>query len=110
MAGLLDARDDVATARFDTELAAAQDSGHIDAATARALRWWQRAAVRAVVDHARGALPPVLAALDQAQAAAVDDLADAARALDDAMESAFPTPRVVPPEPASAGIIDNDLT
>jgi hypothetical protein len=110
VAGLLDARDDVATARFDTELAAAQNSGHIDAATARALRWWQRASVRAVVDHARGALPPVLAALDQAQAAAVDDLADAARALDDAMESAFPSPRVVLPEPASAGIIDNDLT
>jgi len=108
VAGLLDARDDVATARFDAELAAAQDSGHLDAATARSLRWWQRAAVRAAVDHARTALPPVLAALDQAQAAAVDDLADAARALDDAMESAFPTPRVVLPEPAPAGIIDDD--
>jgi hypothetical protein len=108
VAGLLDARADVATERFDAELAAAQEAGLVDAATARSLRWWQRATVRAAVDHARATLPPVLAALDQAHAAAADDLADAARALDDAMESAFPAPRVALPEPASEGIIDDD--
>jgi hypothetical protein len=108
VAGLLDARDDLATARFDAELAAAQESGAIDATTARALRWWQRASVRAVVDHARGALPPVLAALDAAQDAAAEDLADAARALDDAMESVLPAPRVALPDADPAGIIDDD--
>ena len=110
VAGLLDARDDLATARFDAELAAAQDSGAIDAATARALRWWQRASVRAAVDHARSALPPVLAALDGAQAAAAEDLADAARALDDAMDSLLPAPRVVLPDTEQPGIIDDDET
>jgi hypothetical protein len=99
VAGLLDAREDVATARFDAELAAAEQDGRIDAATARTLRWWQRAAVRAVVDHARVSLPPVLAALDVAHGAAVDEVAEAARALDDALATAFPETRPQPAEP-----------
>lgn len=90
VAGLIDARDDIATARFDAELAQAEADGRIDPATARTLRWWQRAAIRAVSDHARTALPPVLAALDRAHDVAVDELAEAARALDDAMAAAFP--------------------
>lgn len=94
VAGLLDVRDDVATARFDAELAAAEAEGRIDTATARTLRWWQRAAVRGVVDHARTALPPVLAALDRAHDLAVDEEADAGRALDDAFAA-------TPPEPAA---------
>lgn len=107
VAGLIDVREDVATARFDAELAHAEADGRIDAATARALRWWQRAAVRAVVDHARTALPPVLAALDRAHDVAAEELAEAERALDDAMALALPTgpeePVVpVPPAPQPA--------
>lgn len=90
VAGLVDARDDVATQRFDAELAAAAADGRVDPATARTLRWWQRASVRAVSDHTRNALPPVLAALDRAHDIAVEDVADAQRALDDAMMAAFP--------------------
>ena len=47
VAGLLDARMDPATERFDAELAAAEDDGRIDPQTARVLRWWQREAQRA---------------------------------------------------------------
>lgn len=104
VAGLVDARDDVATARFDAELARAEADGRVDAATARTLRWWQRASVRAVGDHARAALPPVLAALDRAHDVAVDDLAAAEQALDDAMAAAFPgTEPVTHGEPLPPG-------
>jgi hypothetical protein len=103
VAGLLDARDDVATARFDAELASAQEQGRIDADTARVLRWWQRTAVRAVVDHAVTALPPVLAALDRAHDVAVDDATEAARALDDAMAAALPLGPEPVPRPEAPG-------
>ena len=48
--GLVDARVDVASERFDAELEAAEASGRLDPATARLLRWWQRESVRAVTD------------------------------------------------------------
>ena len=68
VSGLLDARTDPATDRFDAEVAAAVADGAITADAARTLRFWQRASVRAVADHARAVLPPVLAALDEARA------------------------------------------
>lgn len=70
VAGLLDARSDPATDRFDAELAAAEDDGRVDAQTAKVLRWWQREALRAVVEHARVVLPPTLLALEQSAAGA----------------------------------------
>ena len=65
--GLLDARADPATERFDAELAAAVAAGTLGEATARSLRFWQRASLRGLVEHARNVLPPALAALDAAR-------------------------------------------
>ncbi|MFI5100237.1 MAG: hypothetical protein ACHQE5_06945, partial [Actinomycetes bacterium] len=70
VAGLLDARVDPATERFDAELAAAEEDGRLDPQTAKVLRWWQREALRALVEHARVVLPPTLLALEQAAAGA----------------------------------------
>src|SRR5881409_3502082 len=42
VSGLLEARHDAASARFDVEVAAAEADGRIDERTARVLRWWQR--------------------------------------------------------------------
>ena len=78
VAGVLDARSDSATQAFDAEIAVAESEGRIDARTARALRWWQRESLRALVEHSRTALPPALAALGQAQADAARGSADAA--------------------------------
>lgn len=70
VAGLLDARTDPATDRFDAELAAAEDDGRVDAQTAKVLRWWQRESLRALVEHARVVMPPTLLSLEQAAAGA----------------------------------------
>ena len=66
VAGLLDVRADPATDRFDAELAAAEEDGRIDPQTAKVLRWWQREALRALVDHARTVVPPTMLAIEQA--------------------------------------------
>ncbi|MGN6246479.1 MAG: hypothetical protein ACTHQ3_22755 [Motilibacteraceae bacterium] len=75
VSAVLDARADPATARFDEELAAAQQAG-LPADVARALRYWQRASVRAALDHARSTLPGVVGALAQS-------VSDAATAVDE---------------------------
>ncbi len=80
VAGVLDARSDAASQAFDAEVAAAESEGRIDARTARALRWWQRESLRALVEHAHTALPPALAAVGQAQAEGGRGAADAAEA------------------------------
>lgn len=64
--GVLESRRDTAGARFDAELDALQAQGEVSAEAARLLRYWQRASVRAVVEHARLVLPPTLAALAEA--------------------------------------------
>jgi hypothetical protein len=66
--GLLDARLDPATERFDEELTAAIAAGTLTADTARTLRFWQRASIRGLVEHARNVLPPALTALEVAHA------------------------------------------
>ncbi len=68
--GLLDARSDPATARFDAELAAAVDAGEVSRHTAQQLRFWQRAAVHGVDDHVRAVVPAVLGALDASRQSA----------------------------------------
>ncbi len=80
VAGVLDARSDAATAAFDAEIALAESEGRLDARTARALRWWQRESLRSLVEHSRTALPPALAALDQAQREGFSAVSDAAEA------------------------------
>jgi hypothetical protein len=85
VAGVLDARSDAATAAFDAEIALAESEGRLDARTARALRWWQRESLRALVEHSRTALPPALAALDQAQREGFSAVTDAAEAWDRAV-------------------------
>ena len=91
VAGVLDARSDAATQAFDAEIAIAESEGRLDARTARALRWWQRESLRALVEHSRTALPPALAALGQAQADAARGAVDAAeswaRAVGDSVEA-----------------------
>lgn len=74
VAGLLDARDQTAEARFDQELADAEASGRIDPDTARILRWWQRETQRALVAHAETVLPPTLLALERSSLQARDRL------------------------------------
>lgn len=64
---LFAARNDDATARFDTELAAAVADGRIDDETARTLRWWQRESVRGARSYLADLLPGVLHADDAAQ-------------------------------------------
>jgi hypothetical protein len=65
--GLLDARVDPATEHFDAELSAALAAGTVTPEAARTLRFWQRASVRGLVEHARAVLPPALSALEAAQ-------------------------------------------
>ena len=68
VAALIDVRPDEATARFDDELAKALTEHRIDDETARTLRWWQRASVRAAETYAETVLPRVFAIRDEAEA------------------------------------------
>lgn len=68
--GLLDARADPATARFDAELASAVAAGELSRRTAQRLRFWQRAAVNGAEDHARTVVPAVLGVLETARSEA----------------------------------------
>ncbi len=103
--GVLDARSDAATQAFDAEIAVAESEGRLDARTARALRWWQRESLRALVEHSRTALPPALAALDHAQLEAAQATVDAAQAWNRAVGDVAPAaPRIseaveLPPVP-----------
>ena len=80
--GLIDARADPATARFDAELADAVTAGALPEETATRLRFWQRASVRAVADHARTVLPVALGALEAARREAQEDAEVAAATLE----------------------------
>jgi hypothetical protein len=80
--GLIDARADPASARFDAELADAVAAGALLEETATQLRFWQRASVRAVSDHARTVLPVALGALDAARREAQEDVEIAAATLE----------------------------
>lgn len=73
--GLLDARDDPATARFDHELASAVEAGQVTAAAARRLRFWQRASLRLLADHTRSVLPTALGALEASRREGADYVA-----------------------------------
>jgi hypothetical protein len=70
LGALLDTRHDEATARVDAQLDAALAADRLDAAPARALRWWQRASVRAVESYLTSTLPALVALRDEADALA----------------------------------------
>lgn len=80
LAAVLDARDDVAGARFDAVLSMAEAAGEISPELARELRYWQKAASHAVAEHVRVAMPAVLGILETAAAHAARDVDDAADA------------------------------
>jgi hypothetical protein len=73
VAALLGVRTDYASTRFDTEIAAALAANRLDVATARTLRWWQRASVREVEGYANSVLPVVLATRSEADTTAASD-------------------------------------
>ncbi len=104
--GLLDARTDHATPRFDAELSAAVAAGELTTRAAQRIRFWQRAAVNALDDHARTVLPAMLGALDASDAEArayVEQSAamlDAGEAGPDAVTGPTPTP--TPKDPPGA--------
>jgi hypothetical protein len=86
---LIDARTDPATTRFDAELASAVTAGALPEETATRLRFWQRASVRAVGDHARTVLPVALGALDASRREAEADAEVAAATLEAARAARF---------------------
>lgn len=97
VSGLLGARTDPATERFDVELDAAVERGDVGAEVARRLRFWQRASLRALTDHTRSVLPTALGALDASRRDAeayVDELLDALHEArpDDAPDDLEPDP------------------
>ncbi len=98
VSALVGARTDPATARFDSELAAAEAGGGVDPAVARTLRWWQRQSLRGVEDHLAGVLPTVLASLSAADREALATVASSAAAWAAATESADGPP--LPPDRA----------
>lgn len=79
IAGLLDVRVDPASERFDAEIAAAEQEGRIDPQTAKVLRWWQREAIRGLVEHARTVVPATLVALEQSATGAGSETEASAR-------------------------------
>lgn len=125
--GLIDARSDPATARFDAELADAVATGALSEGTATRLKFWQRASLRAVTDHARTVLPIALGALDAARRDAQEDVEVAAAMLaaatgvkaaaaEPAEDTVVPQPpeeidllrRASTPEPAQPSTLEED--
>ncbi len=88
VSGLLDARDDPATTRFDAELAAAVEAGEVTPHAAHRLRYWQRACLRALSDHVLTVLPASLGALAEAREDAARYADQAAQTLAEAARSA----------------------
>src|SRR5580698_1754749 len=91
VAALLGVRTDYATGRFDAEVAAALAANRLDVATARTLRWWQRASVREVEGYAGSVLPAVLATRSDADTAAAVNRDEAAESWQQA-ETLRPSP------------------
>jgi hypothetical protein len=79
LAAVAGSRRDLASARFDEELAAAEAAGSIDPVVARTLRWWQREALRSVEDHLQSVLPGLLAGLETAERDAAESVAASAQ-------------------------------
>jgi hypothetical protein len=107
VAALLGVRTDYASSRFDAELTAALAASRLDAATARTLRWWQRASVREVEGYANSVLPVVLATRSEADTRAAIDSEESASSWQQAEvvlpeAAAVPKAAVAPERPAVA--------
>jgi hypothetical protein len=98
VAALLGVRADYASTRFDTEVTEALAANRLDVATARTLRWWQRASVREVEGYANSVLPVVLATRSDADKKAAVESDEAAASWQQA-QAVLPKPAVLP-EPA----------
>jgi hypothetical protein len=85
VAALIDVRPDETTARFDVEVARALAEQRIDDETARTLRWWQRASVRAAESYATTIVPRVLAVRDEAERQAMAEADEVAGSWADAI-------------------------
>ena len=100
MAGILDARADEATRRFDAELATTASGGVVSQAAAQRLQTWQRASVREVAEHVRTVLPACLRALASAHREALEYADEAAEQFTGLSaspeESIFPFPAASP--------------
>jgi hypothetical protein len=97
VAALLGVRTDYASTRFDAEIAAALAANRLDVATARTLRWWQRASVREVEGYTGSVLPAVLATRSDADTAAAIDSDESAASWRQAQTiSPSPAPSTVP--------------
>ena len=118
VSALLGVRPDYASTRFDAEVAAALAANRLDVATARTLRWWQRASVREVEGYANSVLPVVLATRSDADTRAATEsdesaaswqqaqvvLPDAASVSDAAAVSETAAVSQAPAEPPAAPI------
>lgn len=103
VSGLLGARTDPATERFDRELHEAVEHGEVSALVARQLRFWQRASLRALTDHTRTVLPTALGALEASRLDAEAYMGELLDALDAAHQGENGEPEVEPQvEPAPA--------
>jgi len=83
----MEVRPDEATAHFDAEIARAVAEGRLDTQTARSLRWWQQASVRAAESYATTVVPGVLAVRDEAEAATTREAIEAAAAWRTALDA-----------------------
>ena len=99
VAALLGVRPDYASTRFDAEVAAALAANRLDVATARTLRWWQRASVREVEGYAHSVLPVVLAARSDADTRAATETDESAASWQQA-QVVLPEAVAVPEAPA----------
>jgi hypothetical protein len=98
VAALLGVRTDYASARFDAEVTAALAENRLDVATARTLRWWQRAAVREVEAYAGSVLPAALATRKDADTIAAIDSDESAASWQQAQAMG---PNLAPATPAA---------
>jgi hypothetical protein len=98
LAAVAGSRRDLASARFDEELAAAEAVGSIDPVVARTLRWWQREALRSMEEHLQSVLPGLLAGLESADHDAAEAVVASAESWAAATGAALGRP-IVPPAP-----------
>jgi hypothetical protein len=96
LAAVAGSRRDLASGRFDEELAAAEAAGSIDPVVARTLRWWQRESLRSVEDHLQSVLPTLLAGLEDAERDAAVAVAASAESWAAATGGALPRPATPP--------------
>jgi hypothetical protein len=101
VAALLGVRTDYASSRFDAEVAAALAANRLDVATARTLRWWQRASVREVEGYVGTVVPAALATRTEADTVAAMGNDESATAWEQA-QVVLPEAAAVPAVPVEA--------